>query len=86
MAFCHSCEWSSFLILRKRKEKKGGNYSDEYDDEEADSFWEDSDYERKVHENKVTPGNESAETDQGAKKAKRPDGISEKEWRRMTRE
>ena len=76
-----------------RKKKKGDNYSDEYDDEDDDSFWEDSDYESKVHNvSKITPGNESQETEMGGKgdknsgKLKRPDGISEKEWKRMTRE
>ena len=50
-----------------RRKKKGANYSDEYDDEEDnDSFWEDSDYENKVDRSgKVAPGNESAETELG---------------------
>ena len=75
-----------------RRKKLGADYSDEYDDEDDnDSFWEDSDYEQKVHDstaNKIIPGNESQETEADKKKGKlkRPDGISEKEWRRMTRE
>lgn len=78
-----------------RRKKKGANYSDEYDDEEDDSFWEDSDYERNVHDStgaKVLPANESQETDPGKLKGKngqalqRPAGISEKEWNRMNRE
>jgi len=77
-----------------RRKKKGANYSDEYDDEEDDSFWEDSDYERNIHDStsaKVLPANESQETDPGKLKGKngklqRPAGISEKEWNRMNRE
>ena len=75
-----------------RRKKKGADYSDEYDDEEDnDSYWEDSDYDSSKADRtagKVIPGNESQETELGKKgdKLVRPPGISDKEWRKMNRE
>ena len=75
-----------------RKNKKGENYSDEYDDEDAGSWDDESDYEKHGGGNKVA--NSSSITTDGKKKGekdkdgnlKRPDNISEKEWKRMNRE